>query len=152
MTVRDIMSTTVRVCRPDTDLAAVAKLMWDHDCGFIPVVDPAGGIVGVITDRDICMASATRRSIPERISATQAMSGPIHACAPSDSVKSALAVMKRFTVRRLPVVDAGGRLQGVVSLNDIVLAAEREKAASPREILSTLAGICAHRHIEPAMA
>jgi CBS domain-containing protein len=71
MTVRDAMSTTVRVCRPDTDLAAVAKLMWDHDCGFVPVVDPAGGIVEVITDHDICMASATRRSSPERISATQ---------------------------------------------------------------------------------
>jgi CBS domain-containing protein len=55
MKVRDLMKTPAQTCRPDTDLAAVTKLMWDHDCGFVPVVDASG----VLTDRDICVA--TRR-------------------------------------------------------------------------------------------
>ena len=67
-TVRYLMSTPVATCRPDSDLAAVAKLMWDYDCGVVPVVDAAGMVAGVVTDRDICMAVATRRLLPEHIS------------------------------------------------------------------------------------
>ena len=74
MKVRDIMTAAVYTCQPDTDLGTVAGIMWDHDCGFVPVVDASGAAVGLITDRDICMAAATRRLAPDRIAASQAMS------------------------------------------------------------------------------
>lgn len=149
MKVRDLMTSDVEACRPDTDLAAVAKMMWDRDCGFMPVVDAAGTLRGVVTDRDICIASATRRLLPEYMSANQLMTHPVHACLPDDGVSEALAAMKRFRVRRLPVIDMNGILKGVISINDIVLATERGAGPDAKEIVSTLAAICAHRAFTP---
>jgi CBS domain-containing protein len=128
-------------------LAAAAKLMWDGDCGFLPVVDAAGTVAGVLTDRDICMATATRRLLPEHISAAQVMTSPVHACLEDDTLGDVLEVMKKSQVRRLPVIDANGRLRGVISMNDIVLA---RPAVPAKDIVSALAGICAHRHLEAA--
>jgi CBS domain-containing protein len=60
MKVQDIMTQEVQCCGPDTNLAAAAKMMWDSDCGALPVVNIEGHLLGVITDRDICRAAATR--------------------------------------------------------------------------------------------
>jgi CBS domain-containing protein len=152
MKTSDIMVTDVQTCCPDTDLAAVAKLMWDHDCGFIPIVDAAGRVVGTITDRDICIASATRGQPPNRLTAAEVMAGPVRTCLPGDTIVNVLAEMKKFRVRRLPVIDANGRLKGVISMNDIVLAAERSKGPALKPIVSTLAAICEHRTVAPAAA
>jgi CBS domain-containing protein len=152
MKARDIMSTPPHTSGPHTDLATVAKIMWDHDCGFVPVIDPSGAVAGVVTDRDICIATATRRLLPEHISAAQAMTTPIHACLPDDSIGDVLATMTRCQVRRLPVVDASGRLQGIVSLNDIVLASNDQRGPQASDIVSTMAAICAHRHVQTAVA
>jgi CBS domain-containing protein len=152
MKARDIMSEPAYTCGPNTDLATVAKIMWDHDCGFVPVVDASGVVAGVITDRDICIATSTRRLLPEHISAAQAMASPIHACLSDDSVSDVLATMKQFRIRRVPVIDANGRLQGVISLNDLVLASDATRAPQASEIVSTMAAICAHQKVETAVA
>jgi CBS domain-containing protein len=152
MKARDVMTTDVQTCGTETDLAAVAKLMWDYDCGIIPVVNPAGTIVGVVTDRDVCIATATRRLLPERISAAQAMHSPVHTCLADDSIESVLATMKQFKIRRLPVIGPNGRLAGIVSMNDIVLASERGKEPAFDQVVSTLAAICAHRKLVPVAA
>jgi CBS domain-containing protein len=67
MKARDVMSQPPYTCGPNTDLATVAKIMWDHDCGFVPVVDASGSVTGAVTDRDICIATSTRRLLPEHI-------------------------------------------------------------------------------------
>jgi CBS domain-containing protein len=126
--------------------------MWDHDCGFVPVVDASGAVVGVITDRDICIATSTRHLLPEHISAAQAMASPIHACLSDDSVSDVLATMKQFRIRRVPVIDANGTLQGVVSINDLVLASDATRAPQASEIVSTMAAICGRRRVEAAVA
>ena len=146
------MTRDAQTCRPDTDLAAVAALMWDHDCGFVPVVDPAGALAGVITDRDICMAVTTRRLLPERIAAAQVMNSPVRCCMASDTLTGALEIMKRFKVRRLPVIDPGGTLVGILALNDIVLAAGKPRSIGVKELVSALSAISAHRSIQPADA
>jgi CBS domain-containing protein len=151
MMIRDVMSVPAETCHPETGVAAVAKLMWGHDCGFVPVVGATGAVVGVITDRDICIATATRRSLREHVSAAQAMTSPIHACLPTDQISDALATMKQFRIRRLPVLDAEGHLQGVISMNDIVLVSERKGQPAAKDIVSTLAAICTHRSVEPAV-
>lgn len=152
MKARDLMTANVQACQPDTDLAAVTKLMWDHDCGFVPVVDQKGAVVGAITDRDICIATATRGLPPERIAASQVMSSPVHGCAPDDTVTQVLMTMKQFKVHRLPVIDDHGLLKGVVSMNDIVLATEHTKGPALKEIVSTMAAICEHRTLRSAAA
>jgi CBS domain-containing protein len=152
MKARDIMSPLPHTCGPHTDLATVAKIMWDHDCGFVPVVDASGLVAGVVTDRDICIATATRRLLPEHMSAGQVMTTPIHACVLDDSVRAVLSTMKQFRVRRVPVLDAGGRLQGVLSLNDIVLASSEKREPKASDIVSTMAAICAHRSLQTAVA
>jgi CBS domain-containing protein len=153
MQIKQIMTSSAATCRPETNLAAVAKIMWDRDCGFVPVLDAAGKLAGVITDRDICIASATRRLLPEQITAAQAMKRQsIQTAQPEDTAEKALATMKQFQVRRLPVVDADGTVRGVISMNDIVLASKQKGAPAAGEIVSTLAAICAHRPTASAAA
>ena len=148
MQIKDIMTTDVASCLPDTDLASVARIMWDRDCGFVPVVDGAGHVSGVLTDRDICIASATRGVPPHKISAAQVMhAAPIHAAHPDDSLATALAEMKEAKVRRLPVLADDGTLAGVVSMNDLVLGSGSPGAPAARDILATMAAICSHRDV-----
>jgi len=152
MTARDLMSTPVQTCRPDTNLAAITQVMWDHDCGFVPVVDSEGHVVGVITDRDICVASATRRLTPERIAASQAMSASVQACLPNDAAEDVLATMSTHRIRRLPVIDANGHLQGVVSFNDLVRAVGKKGAPIAATVVAAMAGVCAPRVLHPIVA
>jgi CBS domain-containing protein len=147
MKVRELMTTAVHTCQPDADLGAVAVMMWDHDCGFVPVIDASGTVAGLVTDRDICMAAATRGLAPNRISAAQAMSRTVHACLPDDSLPDALTVMKKFKVRRLPVIDAQGLLKGVISLNDITRAATTPKRVPAKDLIAAFAEIGERRTI-----
>src|SRR5215467_1479891 len=76
MKVRDLMTTNAAFCRPETNLAAVGALMWEHDCGLIPVVDDPGKVTGVITDRDICIALSTRDRQPSKIMTREITTSP----------------------------------------------------------------------------
>jgi CBS domain-containing protein len=145
MNSRELMSTPPRTCELDTDLGTIAQMMWDHDFGFVPVTDESGNLIGVITDRDICIATATRHQAPGRIAAREAMTSPVKVCMADDTIAKVLTVMKDSQVRRLPVVDDEGRLQGVISMNDIALASNQKQRPAAKDIVSTLAAICAHR-------
>jgi CBS-domain-containing membrane protein len=86
----------------------------------------------------ICMAVATRNRLASEIKVSEVMSGAIHACRAADDVKQALKVMEREQVRRLPIVNDDGKLQGILSIRDIVLRAEgghgkRHSLSSPPE-------------------
>lgn len=149
MKVKEIMSSAVESCDPGTDLAAVAMTMWRRDCGIVPVVGPDRNVLGVITDRDICMAVSTRHRRPEELRASDVLDGKLFAVRPDDDVRLALDTMREGKVRRLPVLDADRRLQGIVSINDIVLKAEPVRPRSTAEltandVLETLQHICAH--------
>ena len=101
-------------------------IMWRKDCGFVPVIErDARKLVGVITDRDICMATATQRRDPYSLRVGDVMSKKLFTCSPADDARVALRIMKEGQVRRLPVVDPKGILQGVISFNDLALVAQR---------------------------
>jgi CBS domain-containing protein len=140
MKVKDLMSADVQSCSEDTDLATVARLMWDADCGIVPVVDGQRHVTGVITDRDICIAAATRALDPARIIVRDAMTRGVATCPQDADARSALETLSQRRVRRLPVVDRQDRLVGILSLNDLVTRAEcRQGAAVPGdELLSAL--------------
>jgi CBS domain-containing protein len=150
MKVQDIMTCDVQCCGPDTNLAAAAKIMWDSDCGALPVLNVEGHVMGMITDRDICMASATKNKPASDITVWETVSGKVYTCILSDDVHTALDIMKREKVRRLPVVDEDGMLQGIVAMNDFVLLAGEAKGAkapavSCEEVVRTMKAISAHR-------
>lgn len=146
MKIKDIMATDVATCRLESNLADVASSMFHRDCGCEPVVGPDGRVVGMITDRDIAIALATRLRPANDIEVRDVISREVFACAPDDSPQMALTTMQTRQVRRLPVLDEGGHLKGVVSLNDIVLraGAQGRKGASASEVLTALQGICSH--------
>jgi len=121
MKVKDIMTTDVKCCSLDTNLAAAAKIMWEDDCGSVPVTDNQGKVVGVITDRDICIAAATRSRGEWEIPVRDVISKTLHTCTPGEDIRAALTTMKQRKVRRLPVLGNDGRPVGIVSINDIVL-------------------------------
>jgi CBS domain-containing protein len=130
MKVRKIMTSNVAACSSDANLSAAAGLMWRHDCGVIPVIDGNQKVVGLITDRDICMAAAMSNRPVSQIAVRDIISGEVFACAPEDEVSEALATMRRMQVLRLPVVDKDGALQGILSMNDIVLRAEEGRKSA----------------------
>jgi CBS domain-containing protein len=150
MKVQDIMTSDVQCCGPDTNLTAAAKMMWDSDCGALPVLNVQGRVMGMITDRDICMAAATKNKPASDITVWETVSGKAYTCQMSDDVHTALDIMKRERVRRLPVVDEEGMLQGMVAMNDFVLLAGEAKggkvpAISYDDVLRTMKAISAHR-------
>jgi CBS-domain-containing membrane protein len=127
-------------CRPETDLAAAAMLLWEGDCGALPVVGPDREVIGMVTDRDLCMAVATtdRRACERFVG--EIMTTPVVRCRPSTDVRDALAAMAKHRVRRLPVTDDEGRLAGVVSMADVFRKAgpvlgDESLAAALRAIL-----------------
>ena len=142
MKVRDLMTSDVKTCRPETNLAEAVKEMWEGDCGALPVVSDDGRITGMITDRDICIAVATRGRSADRIAVREVVQGHAYTCLPDDDAAVALHTMKAHKIRRLPVVDAEGHVRGMLSLNDVVT---HPGAATPTDVVSTLASICEHR-------
>lgn len=148
MKVKDIMTTDVRTCAPDTTVAEAAQLMWEGDCGFLPVVDE-GELVGVVTDRDMYIALATKNERASLLRVGAVATTKLATCVAEDNVHQALATMKKARVRRLPVVGYGGSLVGVLSVNDIILAARTDKGISNKAIVEVLQEICSPHHPTP---
>jgi CBS domain-containing protein len=148
MTVKELQTSDVKAASPDTDLATVAKMMWDGDCGAVPVVNEDRKVIGIITDRDIAIATATRSKTPAEIRAGEVITGnhTIHAVKPDDDVRVALRTMRKHKVRRLPVVDQQQRLAGILSINDLAIHASSTLPDSvpAQEFLETFQAICAH--------
>jgi CBS domain-containing protein len=120
MKILDLMTADIRTCSPDDAANRAAALMWEADCGCVPVVDHERHVVGVITDRDLAMAAYFQNLPLDQISVQSAMSRDIAVCGPLDTPESAELIMQQRRVRRLPVVDDAGLLVGMVSLADIV--------------------------------
>ena len=126
MQVKEVMSHHVSCCNANTPLDQMAMLMWNSDCGFLPITDDAGHPVGIVTDRDIAMAGAlNHKPLWELNGATLAGHNPIYTCQPEDDIKIALNQMLQHKVRRLPVIGDNGTISGVLSIDDIVACAER---------------------------
>jgi CBS domain-containing protein len=144
MKVQDMMSRDPATCGADESLVAAARILWERDCGIVPVVDGRGVPVGVVTDRDVCMAAYTRGRRLDEIPVHTVMAQVVSTCRSDEPVVSALEVMRQMQVRRLPVVDEDGRLCGVLSITDIVRAARGDGATSAA-VIATLAAIGAPR-------
>lgn len=130
MLVQDAMVKSIVACTPETDLAAVAGKMWEHDCGVIPVVDDHKRVIGMITDRDICIAVGTRNSCAASIQVGEVMSRQVVTIRADADVREAARLMREQKVRRLPVVDSTGVLQGIIRITEMTSLAADESDVS----------------------
>jgi len=147
--VKDLMIGTPCYCGPQANLGTATELMWNANCGFLPVLSD-GKLIGVITDRDICIALGTRNCLASQLSVAEVMSGKLYSCAPDDDIRSALQIMGEAKVRRLPVRAQDGALAGVLSMHDILLRAEqpgygKTPELSRDEVIRTLRSIVRER-------
>jgi CBS domain-containing protein len=140
MRVRDAMTANVTACTLDSNLAGIASRMWLGACGAVPVVDEGGRVAGIVTDRDICfaLAGSDRAATEIRVRELVARRPALYTCAADDDLVDALRRMRDRRVRRLPVVDAEGRLQGILSMSDAIAHAADESALEVGELMGAL--------------
>ena len=147
MKVKEVMTPDAKSIWITQSLADAAKEMWETDCGALPVVKEQK-VVGMLTDRDICMAGAMRSCSLSQISVEEVMNKQVFAAEPDEEVKHALATMREHRIRRLPVLDTEGHLTGIVSMNDIVLKAKpangKKAPIEYGDVVKTYQAICAH--------
>jgi CBS domain-containing protein len=152
MRVEQVMTKPVQCCRPGDTLEQAARLMWDNDCGCLPVCEGNGvsKIVGMITDRDITMCALFQGKSLCELGVADAMAREVRTCHPDDALADAEQIMRDGQIRRLPVVDDDQCVVGMISLADLSQEAARERTARTKEITEgevndTLAEICAPR-------
>ena len=143
MKVHQLMTRNVETCRADEHLDRAAARMWERDCGALPVTAPGNGdarVVGMLTDRDICMAAYTQGRALHEIPVAIAMSKVLCSCRETDAIDVALRVMETNQIRRLPVLDADDHVIGLLSLADVGREAAREHVAARREVTDAALG------------
>ena len=123
MNVRDVMTARPRCGAPDMPLSQVAELMETQDIGAIPILD-GDQLVGMITDRDIVVRAVAKEKDPREMPSRAISSSELVTVGPDQDLSDALHLMAQHQLRRLPVVDDGNRLVGVVSQADIALEAK----------------------------
>ena len=134
MKVKEAMMRTPYHIPLEANLGMATELMWKGNCGFLPVVDAAKKVCGVLTDRDICVALGTRNQTAGQVLVEEVVQRKVYTCNPEDDVHVALHTMGEGHVRRLPVVDSSGNLAGVVSLDDLLLRAEPNRIGKEPEL------------------
>jgi len=150
MKVQDIMTRDVVSCHKETDIGTAARLMLEGRFGTLPVVDAHGRLAGIITDRDIAMAAATRQRNASHIAVHEAMSQTVRSCFEEDDLPAALKQMEEGRVRRLPVLDASSQLAGIVSIDDIVRrAVDQPGGVSSAQYVNAVTRICSQPTVEP---
>jgi CBS domain-containing protein len=118
MKVKDVMHRGVTWVEPGTSIREVARMMRDSDIGSVPVGEN-DRLVGIVTDRDIICRGVAADGDISMLTANDVMSKPIIYCGADDELDSAIRIMEKNRIRRLPVVDKDKRLTGMLALGDI---------------------------------
>jgi CBS domain-containing protein len=143
--VRTIMKESPATCSPGDTLKRAAEILWNADCGMVPVVETEGRLVGVITDRDICMTAHFRDQPIAALDVGSAMSKTLYTAKPDDSIETVVRLMADKQTRRVPIVD-GDRLVGIVALADVARHVRSlESGSACRTLAHTLAAISERR-------
>lgn len=149
MEARDLMQHVRRTCGPQESLNYAAQIMWEDDCGCVPIVDGAGTLIGIITDRDIAMAAYTRGRRLTEISVVDTMARRVFSCEAGTPLNVAQQLMREHGLRRLPVVDANGKFVGLLTLKDLGRVAAQAadsttSAVDVGELVETVAAVTGH--------
>ncbi len=158
MKVREVMKKHAAFCRLDTSLAGAVEIMWKNACGFLPVIGEGGNVVGVITDRDVCIALGTMDKKASEVLVQDVMlpknltCPKLFTCTADDEIHCALKTMRAEKIRRLPVVGREGALEGILSIDDIALRASdtvNRYDISAKDLADTYKAICNYTGCAP---
>jgi predicted transcriptional regulator len=143
--VRTLLKASPATCAPGDTLKRAAEILWNADCGLVPVVDGDGRLVGVVTDRDICMTAFFRDQALSSLDVASAMSKSVHAARADDTIETVVHLMSDKQLRRVPIVE-NERLAGIVSLADVARHVKTlESNSACRMLAHTLAAISERR-------
>jgi len=144
MRVQEMMTQPVVTCHVGDTANAAAQIMWEHDCGVVPVVDDNGRLAGVVTDRDICLAAYFQGVPLSSIRLDTMMSRELCTCRPEDDVTDAEHLMSSRQLRRIVAVDDRQAPVGILSIGDVARRVGSGSAARQRDgqdLLSTVAAV-----------
>jgi len=139
MRVDELMTKDVSFCNPATNAAVAAELMWNRDCGVLPVLEDSGRVIGIVTDRDLFIALGTQNRRAADLPVGEIMRQGPSVCAPGDDLRHALKTMAKEHIHRLLVTDESGALKGILSMDDVVL---RTDSVFKDDVIRTLKAIC----------
>lgn len=140
----DVMTKNVMTCSPDVSLAEAAHVLWECDLGCLVIVRPGDRRpVGILTDRDVCIAAARHSRRLADIPVHSAMKHVVHSVGPEASVEELHALMRERQIRRIPVVDRLGHLKGLVGLSDLLREVQDDEDG--RELIETLREVTKQR-------
>lgn len=153
MKAEDVMTRDPKSCFIDETAADAAHVMWENDCGAVPVIDRENRLMAMVTDRDLCMAAYTQGRPLREIALSTAASHLLVAARRHDEATVVETLMARHRIRRIPIVDGDRRLVGIVSTNDLVRHARGDAPSlGPSDVVRTLATIGEHREYHAAAA
>lgn len=144
--VKVLMTENPATCRPSESARATAQIMWDQNCGAVPVVNQQNVALGIVSDRDLAMTAYLRNQALSEIRLDSVMSKILCAVRPTNTVGDVLLCMSENRVRRVLVTDHGGHLLGIVALADVARYVQSLQGSDGacRMLNGTLASISAH--------
>jgi CBS domain-containing protein len=128
ITVNDVMIRDVVTVDASATLLDAARLMREANVGMLPVMEE-DAVRGIVTDRDLVIRAMTRDIRPSKARVGDCLSEPPRCAEPDWSLDEAMEEMARQQVGRLPIVDPGGRIIGVVTLSSLALRSPRQQEA-----------------------
>ncbi len=120
MKIKELMTKEVGTANSGDSLAYAVAVMWQKDCGAVPIVDKDQRLVGVVTDRDVAIACATRNATPADIQTSQLCGSKLVTANQNESLKKVLKRMGSKRVRRIPITTDDGVLVGIFSISDAI--------------------------------
>ena len=145
MRVSEVMAHHPICCPRTTSVRNAVGMMRGLDIGFLPVIDElwTGKLMGVVTDRDLCLAALGEPHDPTLTTVEDCMATDAVTCTPDMDVREILTTMTEHQIRRLPVVDRDRHVQGVVGISDLI----RHNAADPWDICRAMGRITAPKEV-----
>jgi CBS domain-containing protein len=143
MRVEELMTSSPRACGLGDSANEAARIMWERDCGAVPIVDD-GRVVGIVTDRDLCMAAYFQGVPLASLRVSDIMTTNVCTCRADDQLTTAERLMRDRQINRLPVVADGDVLIGMLSLCDLTQGVSRAGALNQnpgQTLLETVAAI-----------
>jgi CBS domain-containing protein len=132
--IKEVMTSQVKTCKPDTTVTEVAKVMAQEDVGPVPIVEE-GRLTGIVTDRDIVVRVVAEGRDPNSTTVGEIASRDLVTVSPDDDLDAALEQLAQNQMRRIPVVD-GDRLVGIVAQADIARLGSDAKTGEVVEEIS----------------